>query len=290
MTATDTAIRVIDWALSGSGPPPRGDLRNVKALAWPDERLSEALGQLALVSAARLRLDCPPLSDYSALGADSAVLAAALGVLATPELAQLTLRATPPASGPLEWVVRHGLLAPALPHLAAEDLATLREDCLLASPLTALLERPAKGQQATIMNVVQRLLGDPSGRRLLQLKLAEPAPTATVRQWRRDLLERLRLGADADRECVIDVYETAMIHHSQPTLEQTRAARALLADSTATEAQLQEALAIAAWWGPLAALERSHPDALRARRYLGYAYREGIALYRVAQRLAGGLV
>ena len=58
MSATDTAIRVIDWALRQvAGPPPRGDLLNVQALIRPAEELKTALGRLAVVTAARQRLE-----------------------------------------------------------------------------------------------------------------------------------------------------------------------------------------------------------------------------------------
>ena len=49
MSATDTAVRVIDWALlQAAGPPPRGDLLNVEALICPTEELKTALGRLAV--------------------------------------------------------------------------------------------------------------------------------------------------------------------------------------------------------------------------------------------------
>ena len=125
---------------------------------------------------------------------------------------------------------------------------------------------------------------------MLQLALAEPASVSCVRFWRHELLERLRLAGDRGREFVLDVYEAMLIHYSEQALRQVHAARAVITDAQAAadESRLREALAVAAWWESLWALQRSHPEELRARRYLGYDYREGLALYRLAQRLTGG--
>jgi len=41
MSATDTAVHVVEWALlEAAGPPPRGDLLNVEALICPAEELA----------------------------------------------------------------------------------------------------------------------------------------------------------------------------------------------------------------------------------------------------------
>lgn len=293
MSATDSAIQVIQWALLGSGPPPRGDLYDTDALARPDQPLQAALAQLAGVTAARLHLGFPPLGDPSPVGVGSAVLAAALGALHTPSLARTLLGAVPPASTPVEWITRHGLLARALPFLfRGQDhpLAPLAEDGLLVSSLTALLTYPAEGQQGMLLDLAQRLLRHPAGRRLLALSLAQPTGELAVRRWRHDLLERLRPAGDKGMDFVLDVYEAAMIYHAQETLDQVQAARRVITDSAAAadEQRLRDALAVAAWWESLWAVERSHPEALRGRRYLGYRYREGIALFQLAQRLTGG--
>ncbi len=290
MSATDTAIRVIDWALRQvAGPPPRGDLLNVPALIRPAEELKTALRQLAVVTTARLRLSSPPDGE-GYLGVGEAILATALGALHTPVLAQYLLQAVPAPNCTVQWITRHGLLEPALSFLTDNSLAEVRTACLLVSPLTALLADPPQQQHGDLVQFALELLDYPAGQRLLQLAMAEPALVRRVRLWRHELLERLRLAGDQGREFVLDVYEAMLIHYPEQALRQVHAARAVITDiqAAAEESRLREALAVAAWWESLWALQRSHPEALRARRYLGYQYREGLALYRLAQRLTGG--
>lgn len=293
MSATSTALRVIEWALEPSGPPPSGDLRDAEALARPSAELASRLGQLAAVTSARLQLGAPPLGDGTPLAADAAVFAAALGAVAEPPLTAALLSVLSPARDPAEWVVRHGLAAPSVPYLPS----VAADPCLLASPLTALLEHPAPGGDGAALEIVDRLLAAPAGRRALQLRLAPPTPSPAVRRWRTSLLDRLRLGGETGagyrrRDFVLDVYEAAMIHHEQEHLDQLRTARAVILDplAAADDARLQDALAVAEWWGPLDAVERADINALRARRYLGYEYRQGLSLFRLARRLRGGVV
>ena len=81
-----------------------------------------------------------------------------------------------------------------------------------------------------------------------------------------------------------------MVYHQTEMLAQIQAALNVISNprAAADETRLQDALSIAEWWEPLAALARTELDALRARRYLGYAYRRGIDLTRLAQRLTRG--
>ncbi len=287
MSATDTAMRVIDWALnSAAGVPPRGDLLDVQALARPSAALTAALGQLAAVTAARLRLPATWVQDR--LSAGEAVLAAALGALHLPASARLLLQAVPLAHGSSQWIARHGLAGPALALLTGQGAQTLDlyELCLRASPCTALLAAPPEQQRADLVQFAADLLDQAASRRLLQLALAEPVADPDIRRWRAELLERLRLSGEAGAAFVVDVYEAMLIHYAEPALEQVRNARAVILDARAVAAsRLRDALTVADWWAPLWALQRSHPEALRARRYLGYDYREGLALYRLAQRL-----
>src|ERR1700691_1728847 len=102
MSATETAIRVVEWAMAGSGPPPRGDPLDPEGLAHPGDRLARALGQLTSITAARLRLGSPPLGDRGPVGPGGAILAAALGVAHAPELVKYLLRAAPEADGDAE--------------------------------------------------------------------------------------------------------------------------------------------------------------------------------------------
>lgn len=286
MSAEDTVLRVLRWAIEGgTGPPPRGDLRAAERLAHPDEKVRSALGELASVGAARLRLGEPPLEDTSPLGLDGLVLAAALGSADLPELALALLATVEPARTPWSWVLRHGLAAPALAFAGDELADALRG----ASPLTALLERPPGRLELPARVIADRLRLNARGRLMLQLELARPTADPAVRRWRTRLLDGLRVQDDDSRALVLEVYEAAMVHHEEQTLAQTRAALAVLTDALAAadEARLEDALAAARWWAPLRALEKTHVDELRGRRHLGYAYREGLKICGHAERLRG---
>ena len=117
--------------------------------------------------------------------------------------------------------------------------------------------------------------------------LAEPSCKPRVRCWRGLLLDRLRFEYP---EVVVSVYETMMARHHDAFLDQVRKAHGVFSDALAMndKDRLAEAEATAALWGPLAHLERGHLDVLRARRHLGYDYREGLALHHLANRLAEG--
>src|SRR5258708_2161687 len=95
MSAIDTAIRVVEWAITESGSPPRGDLFNTDELARPGDRLTAAMGRLTSITAARLHLGSPPLGDRGPVGLGAGLLAAALGIAHIPELARDLLQAAP---------------------------------------------------------------------------------------------------------------------------------------------------------------------------------------------------
>lgn len=284
MSAVETALRVIAWTQRPEARPPQGDAAHTGALAYPGADLAQALARLALATGAKLRLGAPPLGDPRPVGCGAGVLAAALGALDHPRLARVLLQAVPDTVSGAEWAARHGLVAAAWPHLPQ----ALRDDFVARSPLTALWFGPAAGRHAEALVVAQRLGEHKAARLALQAHLARPELPAESRGWHTDLLERWRLLDERARAFVLDVYETAFIHHRVRWLERVRAARERLIDPLARERTgLEEALSIAAWWGPLARLERDDPGALRARRFLSYEYREAVALFRLHGRLTG---
>jgi hypothetical protein len=287
MSAIDTAVRVVEWAIAASGPPPRGDLFNTEGLARPSDRLTSALGQLASITAARLHLGFPPMGDPGPVGPGACLLAAALGVAQIPELAAFLLRAVPQPSGETDCVARHGIAGRALGYLA-EPLA---DEFRLVSPLSAVLDRPVREQRAQAIAYTSRLIRHADGRVALQLALAQPSRSPEVRRWRRELLGVLRLQDAGGQDFVLDVYEAALIHHRDEALEQLRTARSVLESpaASADERRLDDALSIARWWEPLSALDRSDSAALRGRRYLDPCYRTGITLYRRTEKLTQGL-
>jgi hypothetical protein len=281
---------MIDWAIGGDGPPPRGDLRDAEDLAEPPDRLREAARRLVAATAARLRWGHPPLGDPRPLGAATIVLAAILGA-PDPDRLQLAGLLLPildePDATAGDLVGRHGLLAPALLHLP-EPMA---DDCRARSPLTAVLERPAPGQESSAVATARRILEDARGRASLQLHLARPTDDARVRRWRAELLDRLWRGDEAGRQFVLDVYEAAMIHHRPRALEQIDGAGEVLRSSLAARdgAALRDAMAVADWWGPLWMIHRQDIDALRARPYLHIDFLEGLRLYQLRRRMMGGV-
>jgi hypothetical protein len=288
MSATQTVQAIVEWAMaqpSFASAPPAGDLLLLDQLAKPPEALCQLLGQLTAVTTARLRFSSPPLGDDGSVSLGALLIAAAIGTAQIPELAQLLLTAVPDSTSPVEWVARHGVVEPALRFLP-EPVA---DDCRLVSPLTALLDRPVASQTAAALEVATKLIARPVERLALTLHLAKPTSNDEVRNWRQMVLDRLRLHNDVGRDFVLDVYEAMMVHHEQEALAQVRAARALVTNPLVKheDASLYSALSAANWWRPLWALERADISLLRARRYLGYSYREGIALFKLCQRLVG---
>ena len=280
MSAAETAIRVLEWAMFPQGPPPTGDPADMDALIRPEPRLADVLGRLAAKTAARLRV-CP--QDPRPLGPETAVLAAAIGLRRIPKLVFLLLRVVEPALSPPELLARHGLVSPSLPHLDTPLALALKRQ----SPLTGLLQYPPAGLESRARNLAGQWCRMPGGRRSLQLHFAQPVADRRVRDWRADLMERWRPVEGALDRLVLDIYETTMIYHGKEALDQVHRAANVFLDPilAADDQRLKDAQSVARWWKPLHRLERTRPRALRARRYLGYQYREGVKLYQLFERL-----
>src|SRR5437879_131492 len=121
MSASDTAMRVIDWASSGGHTsPPHGDVRSTHQLARPDAALRDALAALCSLTGARLQLSEPPFGGAGPVGLGALVLAAGLGAAGMPPLARAVLSAVPPVASPADLVTRHGLAGPALRYLTPD--------------------------------------------------------------------------------------------------------------------------------------------------------------------------
>lgn len=290
MSATETARDVLRWAFSPAGPPPHGDLRRCDQLVHPAPELRTLLGHLVACVAARLRLGHPPLSDPEPVGCAGLVLAAAIGAAGDPAQAPLARAAFRSASSelgavehPAEWVARHAMVAPALAFLGPE----LAADCKVASPLTSVLTFPPPGQEGEARQVARQLLAHPLGRVVVMLHWGQPTTDLATRRWRGDLLERWRLAGEQEADFVLSVYETTLVFHGDEALEQIRHARQVFEDpkAAAEESCLEQALSVAHWWQPLRALEHTDPEKLRERPHLGYDYRAGVQLARLAQNM-----
>lgn len=283
MSALATAVRVIEWASAPAGPPPPGDLRSLEALLEPLPAQRGRLGRLAALTAARLSLTAPPLGETVPLGCSAFLLAAAIGAPQQPAAVELARSCDPPRSA-WELVARHAVVGPALDYM----LPALAETLSAASPLTALLRVPPKGEENQIVRLGERLLGHPDGRRLLVNQFCQPSVPAPWLAWRGSLLDRLRL-APGCQPFVLDVYEAALALYGSAWSALIQKALAVLSGPELSRDQLGFLLAVAAWWEPLRALHRSHLDWLRARRYLDfYLYLQGIRLAQIVEQLGRG--
>ncbi len=287
MPAAETALEVLDWAIAGgSDAPPQGNLLAVDALGEPSSALTAALVELARRTAARLRLRTPPLGDDRSPGLSGIWLAAAVGARRQPRALDLVALCSR-AKAAWELTARHGVVAPALEHVPAP----LAESLLLASPLTQALACPAPGEDDHILAVCDRLREHPQGQRLLVQTFAQPAERSEVRRWRQRAMDLIRMEGPAGRAFVLDVYEAAIVFFHEAVRSDIATAETVLASPrlAAVDRLVERALSIAAWWGPLHALRRSHLEELRARRYLDlHTYIDGTGLHGRARAMTGG--
>ncbi len=283
MSAIDTATRVLEWASSPAGPPPPGDLRDLEALAEPGAELRAALGRLAALTAARMTLASPPLGDAAPPGPAALWLAVAVGAASRPEASEI-VRCCAPADSAWELIARHAVVGRVWEHVPP----ILAETLLGASPLSALLTVPPRGEEDAIRLLGEGLLEHRDGRRLLVSTFSQPEDLAPLLAWRGSLLDGLR-QAEAHRTFVLDVYEAAIALHRDAWLDRIRAAGSVLADPAALPETLEFALAVAGWWEALRNLHRSHLDWLRERKYMDFhVYLQGIKVASFAARLRGG--
>jgi hypothetical protein len=272
MSATDTALRVLDWATVDPGTAaPEGDLSGAHELAQAQPALRRAVARLAAVTTARLRIGAPPLGDASQPGLGAALLAAALGGRASGEPARRLALAAPPPRAGYDVISYFGVTAPAgrsgVPLPASVAVALVGR-----SPLTGLLDAPADaGAEFGCEDLLARLLEHPDGRRLAVRRLAEPPTSDHQLAWRGDLLTRFRLP---NPDFVLDVYETALEHFGAWYRDRTRACRADLVGPH----RLAAAQPLATWWRALAELERARRSLLRTRPRLA-GYLDGVRLH-----------
>lgn len=277
------------------------DSRAIAALAQPAEPLRALATRLAAVQVARLGLAAPPLGDDTAPGPYGIWLAAAVVARDEPALATELARLCPPARGAWDLALRHAVVAPVLGRAARDGTLAgafpgvfpkaFIDALRTASPLTSLLEHPAPGEHDHCVKLATDvLLVHAHGRRLLAHALAAPAPRdargPAIARWRAQVLDRLRVGTDAQRDFVLDVYEIALAQHRAATLAEIERGHAALAepDSPAFE----RALATAAWWRPLWHLRRAWPESLRERVHLDvHGVLAGLELHGRARALTG---
>lgn len=270
MTAENTALQVVRWAVDDVNQAlPEGDLTAAVRLAEPAGGTLYAVGRLAAVTAARLRLDAPALGDTRPPGLSALLLAAAVGAHRLGERAALVLRAVRVPSRAADLLAHHGLVAPAAARLPGLD-DQLRD----LSPLTGVLDRPGPGSGASCESLVDRLLADRSARRMLITRFAAPPDTAEQARWRGECLAFTR---HEDPDFVLDVYRSALQQHGDRHEIRARRAWRQVLDGTDWRA----AVPTASWWRALAEMEAAEPARVR-----GLAGRRvGTNLFRRVQML-----
>jgi hypothetical protein len=294
VSAIDAARAVLAWARRGQGAPPFTQPaalvhapRLDTLVAPPPEVIAEA-SALAATRAARLRWAAPPLGDATSPGPGGVLLAGVVAFAPAPPFALALADACPPPTGAWDLVLRDAVASPALAARLEEGVA----DALRAhSPLTAAFGRPAPGGGDQAFSLLDRLRAHPDGRRAIVSVFSAPGAPRTVRRFREGVMDRLRTGDEAGRDLVLEIYEAALVHHRERTLGDAAAAFAALSGRSDGRVDLDDALAVAGWWGPLWAIRRAWPDALRKRQYLDViGVIEGTRLFGLAQALTGGAV
>jgi FtsH ternary system domain X1 len=277
MTAEDTALRIARWAASDmTAALPEGDLMDASRLADPSPELLWAIGRLASITAARLRLTGPLLGDERPPGLSGAVLAAAIGGHADGERAAMVLRAVPSPTRAADLLVHYELASAAIRLIPgyADQVRDL-------SPLTGVLDRPGPRTIARCEDLLERLRSDPAARSMVVLRFAMPPDTPEQATWRAECLSYIR---HEDPGFVLDTYETAFVHYGLEHEIRARVAwRQLLVEGSRAAARYTPT---ALWWRALAELEVASPRRVRALRGLaGQRRRIGTNLYRRVQQL-----
>jgi hypothetical protein len=229
---------------------PAGDLSDSARLAAPGPGSLLCAGQLAAVTAARLRLAGPLFGDTRPPGLGAIILAAAIGGHTRDEQAALLLRAVPAPVSAADLLAHHGLVTPAV-----RLLPGLRDRLLDASPLTGVLDRPGPRSRASCQDLLDRLRT--SARAMVVTRFAAPPDGAEQAMWRGECLSHIR---HEDPEFVLDVYETALTLHGAEHEIRARAAwRHVIAGTPGP------ASATALWWRALAELEAAAPRRIKGR-------------------------
>lgn len=268
-SAAHTVRQVIEWAADPSSYPPSGSLRAVSDLPRSAAAVG-ALRALTRATAARIGAGQPAFGDDSAIGPGALFLAAAIGGRLQPELAaQLAALVAPPALGRTSttgWsdaLARHAVVVPALtaaagagpvsrPGLISSEVGAvvseLMADSLLrASPLSAVLFRPADGPTGLAVDAALGMLARPRGMDVLATVLSGWHHDPRVLAWRTRLLARL---ATSHARVVIEVYAAARLcHGGEWDRRLSTAATDLEAAATGQPADLS--IATVQYWAPM---------------------------------------
>jgi len=287
----DVVHRILEWAMTGCGEPPRGGRHDILALLNSQRGHDEALVRLVTVTAARLGIALP---SGTVVGRDCLQLAAAIAVYDNGKLSTGLLRTMPVVEvidldKRADLVARHGLVRAFVdwgPDSPTKDAIVQR------SPLTQVLTRaPRSGAQAAETAAVDLAL-DPDWKHIVRHSLASPSADACTQRFRGRVIAQLanELGR-AGRTEVVAIYEDAMVHYGDEiqahTLAALRTLRQLDVDTPKYAHEIANAWAH--WWEPFAKIVEREPARVHALRSIHQQdYRAGLDLQREYLRLGGG--
>lgn len=230
--------------------------------------LAAAIGARALVRPARqLTVLVPPPSlgprapegSWADALARHAVVAPVLAV----DVARAPLVASPasPVGPAVEIAADRGDAAGATAGDAPADEEPLAEALLRASPLTAVLYRPAADRPEQALDAALALLARPQGARVLAVAIARWTPDPLVMRWRESLLAAL---SGEHWAAVVAVYGAARLCHGEDWDRRLTAAAGAL-DAPGERRPDELTLATIGFWG-----------ALRAHGVRGHLERHGL--------------
>jgi hypothetical protein len=291
MSAVDAARAVIAWAFHEEGPIPSWHPEalvhapRLTDLAAPPGELHREACALGAARAAALGWPAPPLGDSTPPGSGAVLLAAGAAFAGVHPFALAIIDACPPPKGTWDLILRDAVVAPAM---RASLHAQVAEALLARSPLTMMLDRPAPGRGDAAYSLAERLRRQRDGHRTIVAAFSVPGASLPARRFRAEAMDRLRSKGEMGRDLVLDVYEAILVHHRERAFAEIAGARAVLARDQRIEA-LDDALTTAAFWSPLSAIRRSHPEDVRRRPYLDVmGIVEAGRFVDLALRLTGG--
>ena len=268
---------IFAWAKDPRIPPPHLAIETLAALTESSQERSDAASQLIVLAAAELGL---PKQTVFCLAHDrtcGSPIAMAIGLRRSPALAAKLIKLAPRPVGFADQILRMALARAALKWLDNNSLADAVQEC---APLAMALQSPAGHAQDASMNILFDLAGMPGGRAAFVRLLSWCGEDARTRRWRAAVADRARLYLEAGEALVLDIFETAVIEFGEELQNSAHQARSTLHDAANIDDEtLENALALAAWWQPLATLAKIDMSLLRARHGLSaHVYRAGFDL------------
>lgn len=275
----DPAAAIYSWALAPQSPPPLFAPETLAALASPNATRSEAIGRLLVLTCAKLGLGRCASEGFGPLATGASAIAAAVAFRQVPPLATKLVELAPPPRSLADHLLRMAVVQATIEWIENTALRDLLRE---AAPLAAALSAPVLHCQDQAMDCVLDMAVLPQARFAFTCIFSAPGERSAIRRWRGTVMDRARLYCPDGEALVLDIYETAMVDKGAELHATTVAAQlTLLHAAQASNDQIEDALALAAWWQPLATLGKFDLDLFRDRPGLFPS------IYRAGFRLAG---